>query len=115
MVKISLLTEEDEITLEGSVFGQHNFRIVRVLGYKLDFQPEGNMLFLQNKDVPGVIGKVGMILSDSNINIGEYLLSRTSSNNRAYSVIKVDNKIKPEILEKLVRVDEILSIKQLNI
>ena len=115
LVKISLITEEDEITLEGSFFGQNNFRIVSVLGYKLDFQPEGNMLFLQNKDVPGVIGKVGMILSDSNINIGEYLLSRTSLNNRAYSVIKVDNKIKPEILEKLDKVDEILSIKQLNV
>ncbi len=115
LVKISLITKEDKITIEGSVFGKQNFRIVNILGYELDFRPDGNMLFLQNKDVPGVIGKVGMILSDSNVNIGEYLLGRTTSKDRAYSVIKVDEKINSELLNKLIEVDEILSIKQLSV
>ena len=73
------------------------------------------MLFLQNKDVPGVIGKVGMLLSDANINIGEYLLSRTTSKERAYSVIKVDEHINSELFKRLIKVDEILDVKQINI
>jgi len=115
LVKITLITKEDEITLTGSVFGKENFRIVNILGYELDFRPEGNMLFLQNKDVPGVIGKVGKLLSDSSVNIGEYLLSRTTSKERAYSVIKVDEQINSELLNQLIKVDEILSVQQLNI
>ena len=109
------VTKEDKITLAGSVFAKLNFRIVNILGYELDFRPEGNMLFLQNKDVPGVIGKVGMILSDSNINIGEYILSRTPSEKNAYSVIKVDNKINSDLFNQLINIDEILTIKQLSI
>ena len=115
LIKIILITKEDEITLAGSVFGKQNFRIVNILGYELDFCPEGNMLFIQNKDVPGVIGKVGMLLSDFHVNIGEYLLSRTTSNERAYSVIKVDEKINTELLNQLIKIDEILSVKQLRV
>ena len=40
---------------------------------------EGNILFVENKDVQGVIGKVCMILSEENINIVEYLISRNNS------------------------------------
>ena len=71
--------------------------------------------FIKNKDIPGVIGKVGMLLSKFNINIGEYLLSRTKSYESAYSVIKVDEKVLPEVLEKLIQIDEIQSIKQIII
>ena len=115
LINIVLITKEDEITLGGSVFGKHNCRIVNIFGYELDFRPEGNMLFLQNKDVPGVIGKVGVILSDANVNIGEFILSRTTSKEIAYSVIKVDEKIDSALLNQLMQVDEIVSIKQLRI
>ena len=109
------MTKEDEIILGGSVFGKDNCRIVNIFGYELDFRPEGNMLFLQNKDVPGVIGKVGVILSDANINIGEFILSRTTSKEIAYSVIKVDEKIDSALLNQLMQVNEIVSIKQLSV
>ena len=115
LINIVLITKEDEITLGGSVFGEHNCRIVNIFGYELDFRPEGNMLFLQNKDVPGVIGKVGVILSDANVNIGEFILSRTTSKEIAYSVIKVDEKIDSALLNQLIKVDEIVSIKQLSV
>ena len=56
-----------------------------------------------------------MILSDSNVNIGEYLLSRTTSEKTAYSVIKVDEPVKQELLDQLIEVDEIIHIKQISI
>jgi len=43
------------------------------------------------------------------------LLSRTKSHQSAYSVIKVDEKVLPELLEKLIQIDEIQSIKQIII
>ena len=74
-----------------------------------------NKLFGQNKDVPGVIGKVGMILGEGGVNIAEYLLSRTPNNDSAYSVIKFDGEINEELLESLKKVDEILTVKQLHV
>ena len=81
----------------------------------VDVRPEGNMLFVQNKDVPGVIGKVGMLLGEGGVNIAEYLLSRTPNNDFAYSVIKFDGEINEDLLEKLKNVDEILTVKQLHV
>ena len=115
LIKTYISTEESNFELSGSVFDLHHFRVVNVFGYELDFNPEGNILFIKNKDVPGVIGKVGMVLSEANVNIGEYLLSRTTSEEGAFSVIKVDEKIDSILIKKLIDIDEILSVKQLTI
>ena len=85
------------------------------MGYEMDVRAEGNMLFIQNKDVPGVIGKVGMMLGENSINIAEYILSRTSKENSAYSVIKYDGDIGADLLAKLKEIQEILNVKQLNV
>jgi D-3-phosphoglycerate dehydrogenase len=36
----------------------------------------GKMIVMRNNDVPGVIGEVGKILGDNNINIADFRLSR---------------------------------------
>ena len=115
LIVAHVITESGAIEVAGSVFGDKHPRIVDIMGYELDVRPEGNMLFVQNKDVPGVIGKVGMILGKGGVNIAEYLLSRTPNNDSAYSVIKFDGQINEELLEELTQVDEILDIKQLHV
>ena len=77
--------------------------------------PEGNMLLIENIDVPGVIGKVGKILGDSKINIAEFLLSRTNKGDNAFSIVKVDDRISQSLMESLQELDEIMNIIQLEI
>jgi D-3-phosphoglycerate dehydrogenase len=72
------------------------------------------MLFARNKDVPGVIGKVGTMLGEANINIGAYLLSREMNNGEAFAVLRVDNSVPEDILLKLEDLPEILSVQQLH-
>jgi len=112
MIRVCLTTQEEDMLLGGSVFGEDHFRIVNILGYELDFRPEGNMIFVRNKDVPGVIGKVGLLLSEANVNIGEYLLGRSEKSEMAYSVIKVDDQVTSDLLDQLTHMDEILSAQQ---
>ena len=50
-----------------------------------------------------------------NINIGEYLLGRHSDKENAFSVIKVDEPVKKELLDQLIEVDEIINIKQISL
>tara|TARA_B100000945_G_C20410770_1_gene612446 strand:+ start:575 stop:2149 length:1575 start_codon:yes stop_codon:yes gene_type:complete len=112
LISIVLSFEHGDLKLVGSVFG-NKFRIVQIMDYKLDFIPEGNMIFIQNKDVPGVIGKVGMLLGKYNANIGEYLLGRNLDSQDAYSVVKVDEKISSELIAELMKMDEIISVEQI--
>ena len=108
-------SESGSIEVAGSVFGDNHSRVVRIMGYEVDVKPEGNMLFMKNKDVPGVIGKVGTLLGDKEVNIGEYLLSRTSQAGTAYAVVKLDNKINDVILQSLSNLNEIIDIHQLSV
>ena len=99
--------------IAGSIFGQNEPRLVNILGFDIDVKPYGYMLFAKNKDVPGVIGKVGTALGDYNVNIGGFILSRAEKG-QAFSVVRVDNMISDENLSELRKIPEIISLKQLT-
>ena len=44
--------------------------------FDIDIMPEGHMLFIKNKDVPGVVGTIGTILGNNSVNIAGYVLGR---------------------------------------
>ncbi|GIX41177.1 MAG: hypothetical protein KatS3mg129_0910 [Leptospiraceae bacterium] len=89
--------------------------IVNLNGYDLEFEPEGILLIIQNKDVPGVIGSIGTFLGNHNINIASLELSRTSKGDVAKSVIKIDELLTKEQLEAFKKLPNILSVKQVDL
>ncbi|MFL3028158.1 MAG: NAD(P)-dependent oxidoreductase, partial [Candidatus Neomarinimicrobiota bacterium] len=102
-----------EKKLEGSVFDGNQLRLVNILGYDMDINPIGNLLFIKNEDVPGVIGKVGTLLGKNKINIGAYILSNTSEMDEAFAVIRLDAEVPSPIIQLLVDIPEIISVKQI--
>ena len=115
LIHCKVITENNTIDLSGSVFSESHLRIVNIMGFDIDLEPSGNMLFIKNNDVPGVVGKIGTILGKMNINIAGYLLSRIEGNDFAYAVIKVDSKVNSESIQKINDFSEIIDIIQLNI
>lgn len=115
LIMTHVTTKNGSIKVAGSVFGDNHSRLVDIKGYEVDVRPEGVMVLIQNKDVPGVIGQVGMILGDAGVNIAEYLLSRSSNSDTAFAVVKIDEKLSNTVLTTLKNMDEILSIKQLQL
>ena len=81
----------------------------------MEVTPSGTMLLVENKDVPGVIGNVGTLLGNLNINIAAYLLNRSGENGNAFAVIRVDNPLTDQDLEQLSGIDEIQSVKQIQV
>jgi D-3-phosphoglycerate dehydrogenase len=61
------------------------------------------MIIFKNSDVPGVIGQVGQILGNNNINIADFRLGR--GKNGAVAVILVDNNVSEEVLAELENLD----------
>ena len=49
------------------------------------------------------------------LDIAEYLLSRTTNNDSAYPIIKFDGQFDEALLEELTQIDEIIDIKQLHV
>ena len=107
VISLLVVTAKKTYQLDGSIFNDSKPRLVNVLGRDMEVTPKGFMLFLENNDVPGVIGKVGTLLGDMNINIAAYLLNRRDQNGKAFAVIRLDNKVGEEDMLQLRNLDEI--------
>ena len=85
------------------------------MGYKMEVNLNGTLLFIQNDDVPGVIGKVGSLLGENRINIGAYLLSQNSEKSLAFAVIRLDSPIVSELIGKLQGIKEVKFVNQIEV
>jgi D-3-phosphoglycerate dehydrogenase len=90
-------------------------RIVELDGYEIDAMPAGAMLMTQHKDVPGMIGKVGTILGNANINISHMQVSRNTVGGDAIMVLSIDRAADDETLAALRGIAGISSVRTLAI
>lgn len=105
----------EEMCVSGTVFHEKNMRIVSVNNFRVEFKPEGHLIYLINRDVPGVVGKVGTLLGDREINIAEYNLARTSSGGRAMAIITIDSPLDTETLSFLKSYREMVEVRQVRL
>ncbi len=106
---------EKKRVVAGTVFEDKHPRIVKIDDFFLEFSPKGYVLLLENRDVPGVIGKVGSILGENGVNIAGLHLGRTAPGKRAVSVIIVDSSIPEEVLRKIEQEPEIFSARLIKL
>jgi D-3-phosphoglycerate dehydrogenase len=77
-------------------------RIVSLFGYDLDMAPTKHMAFFVYSDRPGMIGKVGTILGDEQINIAAMQVGRMEEGGQALMALNVDGALAPELLDRIV-------------
>jgi D-3-phosphoglycerate dehydrogenase len=109
LVTVTVSTAKGASVVAGAVFGQRIIRLVRINDFYLDADPHGFILMLHNRDVPGVVGSVGMLLGESKINIARLELGREKIGGMAVSLIHVDDDIPSSALERLRTLPNIVS------
>ncbi len=92
---------KESLEVEGAIFAAKHPRIVRVNSFYLEAVPEGYILVLQNKDVPGVVGAVGTILGNHGLNIAGMELGRSEKGGNAISFTHVDEGVSKRALDEL--------------
>jgi D-3-phosphoglycerate dehydrogenase len=90
-------------------------RIVRIGQFRVDVRPRGALLVLRNRDVPGVIGRVGTMLGVAGANIAEYHQSRLIQGGEALAAISIDGWLSSETLAELGGLAEVLDVKQVDL
>ena len=100
---------KSNLEVEGAIFGAKHPRIVRVNDFYLEAVPEGYILILQNRDVPGVIGMIGTILGNNGINIAGMELGRSEKGGNAISFTHVDEMLSKKALDELRALPQIVS------
>ncbi len=100
---------KESLEVEGAIFAAKHPRIVRVNSFYLEAVPEGYILVLQNKDVPGVVGAVGTILGNHGLNIAGMELGRSEKGGNAISFTHVDEAVTKKALDELRALPQIVS------
>jgi D-3-phosphoglycerate dehydrogenase / 2-oxoglutarate reductase len=93
------ISDGGDIVLEGRVkYGVPHLTLVGP--YEVDVSLEGNLILCRQIDQPGMIGKVGNILGQRNVNINFMSVGRTFRGKRAIMAIGVDEEPNKEALEQ---------------
>jgi D-3-phosphoglycerate dehydrogenase / 2-oxoglutarate reductase len=99
-IRVALSDGQRTASAHATLFSGSDARVVEVDGLPLEFRPEGTVVFLRNRDVPGVVGNVGTILGEGGINIANFSLAR-GPGDRAAAVIAVDSVPTADVLARL--------------
>lgn len=115
LIRIRVQAGKDEHQLAGTLFHRKDPRIVEINAYPVEVIPEGHMLFLYNVDRPGVIGSVGKVLGDHEVNIARMQCSRTQRGGNALLIIGLDAPLPGKVLETVKSQKDILSTRLVDL
>ena len=76
-------------------------RAVRIDSFRVDLVPDGRFLVSRHEDRPGIVGKVGSILGEHDVNIASMQVGRDAPRGSAMMILAVDDRVAPEVLERL--------------
>jgi len=116
-VGVKVDTARGRVRVAGALIGGSHGRVVRIDDYHVDVAPDGWMLVVRNRDVPGVIGRVGSALGSAGINIASYHQARRSTQGGgtdALAAINVDQALTNGILDKLQALPDVLDVRLAN-
>jgi D-3-phosphoglycerate dehydrogenase / 2-oxoglutarate reductase len=115
LLTVSLKTKRELKTLAGTLVTGYGERIVRIDGYPVDFAPEGNVLLISHNDKPGIIGRVGTLLGNNDVNIATMHVGREVIGGSAIMVLTVDKPAGKDVLAELSKLPEIVAVRELSL
>ncbi len=115
LLRLTLETDSGKTTTAGTLYAPDRPRLVEMDGTSLELRPEGHMLFVRNRDVPGVVGKIGTILGRADVNIAGFHLGRPHGNDSAVSILTTDSAVPGEALQEICGIEQVLVARALKV
>ncbi|MDP2929115.1 MAG: phosphoglycerate dehydrogenase [Candidatus Omnitrophota bacterium] len=111
MIIVEVETDKAKSLVAGTLFTKTDPRIVKINEFWVDCVPQGNMLLVFNKDLPGIIGDIGTIFGKNSINIASVSFGRDVKGGDAVSVWNVDSDVSKKVLDDIKKANNIQGVK----
>ena len=111
MIIAEVETDKSKSLVAGTLFTKTDPRIVKINEFWVDCIPQGNMLLVFNKDLPGIIGDIGTIFGKNGINIASVSFGRDVKGGNAVSVWNVDSDVSKNILDDIKDARNVQEVK----
>jgi D-3-phosphoglycerate dehydrogenase len=109
------LEDGEEIIMAGTLLDHKEPHIVQINEYRMNFVPEGHLLLLGSYDQPGVIGRVGTMMANNNINIASWHTGRVQLGGHTLTVLALDQPMPDSVFDELCRQEFIRHAHQVAI
>ena len=113
-IKVTIVTDERERSIGGTVFSDGKPRFIQIKGINIDAEVGEHMLYTTNEDVPGIIGTLGGVLGENNVNIANFTLGRAAAGGEAIALLYVDGVVDQKVLGQLSATGLFKQIKPLT-
>jgi D-3-phosphoglycerate dehydrogenase len=110
LIEFQVEAGAEKASVGGTFYGSKP-RIVTVNDRFVEGHPAGVVLLLENKDQPGIVGHLGSLFGENDINIANMSLSRNESQGTALVLMNLDSAPQPMLVEKLRSDTNILSVQ----
>ena len=113
VITVLLKTTSDERLVRGGVLHGASLRLLGVDAIDIEVPLSGNLIYMRNQDVPGVIGKVGTLLGRHGVNIGNFALGREDKKEgaEAIAVVQVDSPAPEAVLQAIGKLPEMHEVR----
>ena len=113
VISVLLKTTTDERLVRGGVLRGNSLRLLGVDEIDIEVPLGGNLIYMRNSDVPGVVGKIGSLLGRHGVNIANFALGRKEAKEgaEAMAVVQVDSPAPEAVLHEIRQLPEIQDVR----
>jgi D-3-phosphoglycerate dehydrogenase len=115
LIQVDVKSDKRTSSVAGTLFTREDPRIVMIDHFDVEAEAAGYMLLLANRDVPGIVGQIGMLLGNNHVNIAGMTLGRDKPGGQARAVFKIDSAIPEEVLKEIRGSKNILDAKLIKL
>ena len=115
LLALEVKSDGSSLTLQGTLSPRREPRIVKIDRYFIEATPSGYMLIIKNQDKPGLIGALGTLLGESEINIAGMSNGRDKPGGLAITVVNIDSAVPADVLAKVKKLKHVLDAKLIKL
>ncbi len=110
-----VISNEESRLIGGALFLRTEPRIVLIDNMRLDAAADGWTLVMTSHDEPGVMGRVGTLLGEFNVNIAHWHMGREAPGGKQISIINIDSPASEEALEAIAALTPVVHLEQVSL
>ena len=115
LIEVVVHTDKKEYRASGTLFGNRHLRLVQLGPYRLDAHLDGTLLLFTHRDVPGLIGFIGNLFGQQNVNIAHMTVGRQEKGGEAIAVMNLDGQPPAEAIEQVAKHQHVSSASVVNL
>ncbi len=101
----------------GAILGQNMPRLISLDGYRLESFLDGELLIFEHNDVPGIIGRVGTVFGNNQVNIAQMAVGREGNTpgGKAIGVLSLDTKAPAAAIAELNKIEAVTKVREITL